>query len=233
MYLIDKSKCAEVFHRTIKIELIKTILDTLNLSGRRISVCNHSIRVGYRMVQYAIKHGTNEFGYDLKWSEDELTLIMATGLLHDCGKDVSPLELLERKGLLTADEFRIHILPHPVRSAKLTEHFRTAKLSYDLRLLPDCVEGHLNWKKIGRYPNPFPKSIRELVINSDEWKIAWIQQYACLADFSDAFVTRTDRAKQSNDVDIAGVVTKFFSGETEVFGFAVQDIGLTLALRVV
>ena len=69
--------------------------------------------------EYTAEHSLNvgilamTFGRHLGASEEELNLLGLCGILHDVGKMKTPLEVLNKEGRLTAEEFQI-MKSHPV-----------------------------------------------------------------------------------------------------------------------
>lgn len=76
--------------------------------------------------QYTYNHSINVAIYSLlmgKWiglDEDELNKVVKAGLLHDIGKYKIPLEILNKKGKLTREEFKI-VKTHTIIGYEMSE----------------------------------------------------------------------------------------------------------------
>ena len=231
MFLVDKQECARIFKLAYGIPEVRSIFDQLCCFGKRMTVCNHSIRVGYQSVQNLIDYFYQNEDYSVPWSEHDLVLTMVASLMHDVGKLFVPNALLEYRGRLSAEDFDCYIKPHPIYSEQMTETLAQRRSPYDLHLIPAIVRGHHNWKKTGGYPNPNPRPLRELTIGSDEWWTTLIQQIVNLADFTDSCTHRSDWNEDVSDLDLAELLFESFSGETELIGFAISTLGINNALR--
>jgi putative nucleotidyltransferase with HDIG domain len=88
---------------------------------------SHSVNVGVLC---------NILGRWLGYSEEEIMLLTVSGLMHDIGKIETPIEILDKPGKLTEEEFdivKLHVIkgydllaaadaPYEVRMAALTHH---------------------------------------------------------------------------------------------------------------
>lgn len=89
---------------------------------------------------YTFKHCLNvailsiSTGISLGYSEHKLHELGMAGLLHDIGKMAIPLEILNKPGKLTSEEFEV-IKTHPVEAVKQLKHL----VSYSILR---AIEGH-------------------------------------------------------------------------------------------
>jgi len=128
-----------------------------------VDVGYHTIRV-LAQVQgidnYTYTHSINTAFYSMligKWlglPESEIKRVIQCGLLHDIGKVKVPSEVLNKRGVLTREEFEvmkkhtilgfamlddIDCFDSRIRKAVLLHHERTDRSGYPLNASPDCV----------------------------------------------------------------------------------------------
>lgn len=118
---------------------IETILSTLNEKDKHSEI--HSRMVSNISMQIA-KH----FGMD----RQDIAEVKTAGLLHDIGKIIIPLPIINKKGSLTADEYAI-IKNHPEIG------YRILNSTQDMRSISDIVlSHHERWDGLG-YPRGIQK----------------------------------------------------------------------------
>jgi len=160
------------------VSLIRDILNDLS-AGKKIEYkkvidlseslyCN--INIGYRTLKvlnqvkitddYTYSHCINTAFYCMligKWlgfNENDIKKVIQCGILHDVGKSRLPTELLNKRGVLTREEFEI-IKKHTIlgydilndvegldldiRRAVLLHHERIDRSGYPFNASPDCV----------------------------------------------------------------------------------------------
>lgn len=81
-------------------------------------------------------------GRYLGYSEDILRKLSQCGLLHDIGKADVPIQITNKPGKLTAEEFE-EMKKHPVQSAERLkrEHFFSEKIIQGVRYHHECFDG--------------------------------------------------------------------------------------------
>jgi putative nucleotidyltransferase with HDIG domain len=110
---------------------------------------NHSVNVGVFSLALA-----QELGY----SHDEALLVGLTGLLHDVGKCRVPIEIINKPGKLSDDEWKI-MQSHPVESAKILKQMGSA-------IREEAVVGVLT-HHVRHDHNGYPKWDKPLLPNSE------------------------------------------------------------------
>ena len=151
--------------------LLEQVLETPALVLRLASIKSYDEYTLYHSVNVAVL--SVGLGITLGLPEGLLKELAMAGMLHDLGKIAVPLEILQKPGLLTDEEWKV-MRRHPVLGANLL-----SRLPGSNRLpLLVAFEHHMRHDRRG-YP-----LVRE------EWSQHPISQLACVADVFDAMTSR-------------------------------------------
>jgi putative nucleotidyltransferase with HDIG domain len=174
-------------------ETIKIVINVLNMHD-----------------EYTKDHSTNVANYSKVMAEEmqltqlEISDVFITGLLHDIGKTFIPIKLLNKKGKLTEEEYKI-MKTHSVKGYDILSK------SYSLKKISKYVlYHHERWDGSG-YPNGIKKD-----------EIPVVSQIIAVADAYDAMMTdRPYRKKFTKEYSINAIVensgTQFSPIVVEVF----------------
>ena len=158
---LKKSHQREMEYRAITIESIEAIARTIDAKDAYTN--GHSKRVGIY---------SREIARALNLSQDEIDNIYYIALLHDIGKISIPLNILNKPGRLTDEEFEI-MKSHTTAGGKILEGIST---------IPNIVAGAMYHHE--RYGGGgYPKGLK-----GEE--IPFIARIICCADCYDAMATK-------------------------------------------
>ena len=117
--LFSESMTPHELHSTSS-ELSHDITDTVLSAGANANICIQDLRV---TDEYTYQHSVDvgvlaaQLAKNLGWDAKKVNMTAQSGILHDIGKKRVPLEILNKPGRLTDEEFAIMKL-HPVYAYK-------------------------------------------------------------------------------------------------------------------
>ena len=183
-------------YKAITLEAIEAIARTIDAKDAYTN--GHSQRVGYY---------SREIAKALKLPEDKIENIYYIALLHDIGKISIPLDILNKPGKLTDEEFKI-MKSHTSAGGKILEGIST---------IPNIVEGavyhHEKYDGSG-----YPRGLK-----GEE--IPFIARIICCADCYDAMATRRTYKEPYTKERI---ISEFEKGKGTQFDPEIADVVIEL-----
>lgn len=225
----EREFSTEVLEETIKgcRSNVKNMVDLitdedLSLSGLQKLIGNLSFH-----DFYTFDHSVNVSMYTIlilkeirpEMDKDELTLAGLGGMLHDIGKVDIPLNIINKAGKLSDEEFEI-IKSHPTRGKELIETQKKELQGVDFETIRDVVyQHHENYNGSG-YPNK---------ISGED--INFFARIVAVADFFDAVTTKRSYHTPMSLNDAIGIMENTVGKklDPEIFHAlkgTVADIGL-------
>ena len=149
-------------------------------------------------------------GRELGFDEEQCRVAGTAGLLHDVGKALMPLDILNKPGKLTDDEFDV-MRSHPVRGHELLQEARGA----DPSTMDVCLHHHERFDG-GGYPHKLPND-----------KLNQLVRMGSICDVYDAI---TSNRPYKNGWDPADSIGKMASWKGQfdpvVFATFVKSVGI-------
>lgn len=187
-------------------ELSHDITDTVLSAGENANICIQDLRV---TDEYTYQHSVDvgvlaaQLAKRLGWDEKKVNMTAQSGILHDIGKKHVPLEILNKPGRLTDEEFAVMKL-HPVYAYKELSGIR--EMANEIKL--GAFEHH---EKINGKGYPRGLSGNEI---SD------IAQVLAIADVYDALTSKRAYKDGMSSARAVGIMSEMMDGFNQKY-FAV------------
>ncbi|MCR5683956.1 MAG: HD-GYP domain-containing protein [Lachnospiraceae bacterium] len=184
-------------------ELSHDITDTLLLAGANANVCIQDLRV---TDEYTYQHSVDvgvlaaQLARRLGWGEKKVNMAAQSGILHDIGKKRVPLEILNKPGKLTDEEFAVMKL-HPVYAYKELSGIR----DMDNEIKLGAFEHHEKINGKG-----YPRGLY-----GDQ--ISEIAQILAIADVYDALTSKRPYKDGMSSARAVGIMTEMMGGFNQRF----------------
>lgn len=179
-------------------ELSQDISNTVLSAGVNANICIQDLRV---TDEYTYQHSVDvgvlaaQLAKRLGWNRERISMAAQSGILHDIGKKHVPLEILNKPGRLTDDEFAIMKL-HPVYAYKELSGIR--EMANEIKL--GAFEHH---EKINGKGYP-----RGLSGN----QISEIAQVLAIADVYDALTSKRAYKDGMSSARAVGIMSEMMDG---------------------
>lgn len=184
-------------------EMSNDITETVLSAGINANICIQDLRV---TDEYTYQHSVDvgvlaaQLAKKLGWSREKVNMAAQAGILHDIGKKHVPLEILNKPGRLTDDEFAIMKL-HPVYAYK--ELMPIREMANEIKL--GAFEHH---EKINGKGYP-----RGLSGN----QISEIAQVLAIADVYDALTSKRAYKEGMSSARAVGIMSEMMDGFNQKF----------------
>ena len=179
-------------------ELSHDITNTILSAGENANICIQDLRV---TDEYTYQHSVDvgvlaaQLARRLGWDEEHVNMTAQSGILHDIGKKHVPLEILNKPGRLTDEEFGVMKL-HPVYAYKELSVIR--EMPNEIKL--GAFEHHEKMNGKG-YPRGLSGS-----------QISNIAQVLAIADVYDALTSKRAYKEGMSSAKAVGIMTDMMDG---------------------